>query len=417
MTINDSQSRPDAQYDAEPPVFDAKFFAPSRFGSALDNLPDAYRRLSPLVHGGVTPSESQQRGLARAVATEDKLGGELARAVLVEKTVTMKEFRQALAHGIDTIDNQAEPLTNFFATVEARPRWVDDERLARGAAVCLRTGRTGFEGLSTGSLMSGYLSAATTRQLIATGRLVGNQAGPRVAETVRWWYECIRPGGMERNNPGWRLSVHVRLMHALVNLALLDDENEEWDIAESGMPINQFDQAGTIGLFSTTFLIGVRGLGVRISAGEGRDVMHLWRYIGWLMGVDDRWLADDENSGRRLMCQILMFAPGPDLEEAPVLGRSLAQTWREFNYPRAQHVRRRIDHHRMLSIQRMFSGSEGMKDLGLTNEALWYPPLALAGNGLVHGLARLSPRVRRRLTRHSEQWIETWLARNEPKQD
>ncbi|MEU1998221.1 oxygenase MpaB family protein [Nocardia gamkensis] len=415
MTIDDSRSQRNATSSAGILESNTDFIIPRRFGSAQEDANPSLRRLSRLVRGDIAPSDTEKQHLARAVATEDKVGGELARAILVDETVTMLEFRQALKEGIDTLDDPAEPLVKFFAEVETRPPWVDDQRLARGAAACLRTGRTGFEVLSTGSLMSGYHSSAVTRQLIATGRLVGDNTGPRVAETVRWWYECIRRDGMDRNNQGWQLSVYVRLMHAFVNLSLLNDKNLNWDFAEFGMPVNQFDQAGTLGLFSTTYLLGVRGLGVWISAEEGRDVMHLWRYIGYLMGIEERWLVDDENPGRRLMCQILMFAPGPDLENAPILARSLAQTWGEFNYPWAQQVRRRVDHHRMLSIQRMFSGTHGMNDLGLPNEAPWYPRLALAGNGIVHGLARLSPALSRRLTRRADHWIATWLARNEPK--
>ncbi|MCQ4121838.1 oxygenase MpaB family protein [Rhodococcus tibetensis] len=389
-----------------------EFIPPRRFARDLEWGRRSMRALSLLTRGDTRPTPAEEDRHARAVMSQDELGAALAHAILVDKTVTMTQFDTALSRGIAGVDEPPAPLAAFFDSVGHRPSWVDDARLARGAAVCLRSGMTGLDLLATGSLMNGYRSSATTRQLVSTGRLVGAGAGGRVAETVRWWYECVLPGGMDRDRQGWQLSVHVRLMHAFVNHSLLRDE--DWDVAEWGMPINQSDQAGTLGLFSTTFLVGLRSLGVWVSADEGRDVMHLWRYIGWLMGIDDHWLVDDENTGRRNLCQIGMFAPGPD-ENSRVLADALQKSWGNFSYARAQSLRRRINQQRLLSIQRLFSGKTGMQELGLPSALPWYVPLALAGNGVLHGAARLSPAVREGVSRRSRLRVESWLADNEPK--
>ncbi|MDV7241839.1 MULTISPECIES: oxygenase MpaB family protein [Rhodococcus] len=390
----------------------SEFVPPRRFARDVEWGRRSMRALSLLTHGDTTPTPVEEDRHARAVASQDELGAALAQAILVDKTVTMAQFTTALSRGITDVEDPAAPLAAFFDSVDHRPSWVDGARLERGAAVCLRSGMTGLDLLATGSLMNGYRSSATTRQLVSTGRLVGDRAGARVTETVRWWYECVLPGGMDRDRQGWQLSVHVRLMHAFVNHSLLRDE--DWDVTEWGMPINQSDQAGTLALFSTTFLIGLRSLGVWVSADEGRDVMHLWRYIGWLMGIDDHWLVDDENTGRRNMCQIGMFAPGPD-DNSRILADALQRSWGNFSYDRAQSLRRRINRQRLLSIQRLFSGKAGMRELGLPATLAWYVPLALVGNGALHGAARLSPAVRQRVSRRSRRRVENWLADNEPK--
>ncbi|QYB07274.1 DUF2236 domain-containing protein [Rhodococcus sp. USK10] len=386
------------------------FTPPRRFDMDSEWGRRSMRTLSRFVHGDPTPTAAERELHARAVVSQDEIGAALARAVLVDKTVTMAQFSRALSDGIGSVPDPAPALAAFFDAVDHRPSWVDDRRLDRGAAVCLRSGMTGLDLLATGSLMNGYRSAATSRQLVATGRLVGDGAGQRVAETVRWWYECVLPGGLDRDRRGWQLSVHVRLMHAFVNLTLLQDE--DWDVSDWGMPINQSDQAGTLALFSTTFLVGLRSLGVWVSADEGADVMHLWRYIGWLMGIDDHWLVDDENTGRRNMCQIGMFAPGPD-GNSRVLADSLQKSWGMFHYRHAEALRRRLNRQRLLSIQRMFSGKRGMRELGLPVVPAWFVPLAVAGNGTMHGAARVSPAVRDRVGRRSRRRVEAWLAANE----
>ncbi|WP_422335676.1 oxygenase MpaB family protein [Rhodococcus sp. (in: high G+C Gram-positive bacteria)] len=386
------------------------FTPPRRFNQDPEWGRRSMRAFSKLIHGDPTPTAAETAIHARAVVSQDEVGAALARAILEDKTVTMAQFKQALAEGIGSVPDPAPALVDFFASMDERPEWVDARRLERGAAVCLRTGMTGLDLLATGSLMNGYRSSATSRQLVATGRLVGDAAQQRVAETTRWWYECVLPGGLDRDRQGWQLTAHVRLMHAFVNLTLL--KKDDWDVDDWGMPVNQSDQAGTLALFSTTFLVGLRALGVWVSADEGADVMHLWRYIGWLLGIDDHWLVDDENTGRRNMCQIGMFAPGPD-ENSRILAHALEQSWAQFNYPHAQSARRWFNRQRLLSIQRMFSGKNGMQELGLPVVPPWFVPLALVGNGTLHGLARLSPEVRDRVDRRSRRRVENWLSANE----
>ena len=55
----------------------------------------------------------------------------------------------------------------------------------------------------------------------------------------------ISPGGLRRDGEGWRLTVHVRAMHALVDRRF--ETNGRWDVGHWGLPVNQSDQAATSG--------------------------------------------------------------------------------------------------------------------------------------------------------------------------
>src|SRR5205807_2164577 len=110
-----------------------------------------------------------------------------------------------------------------------------------------------------------------TDLLVATGGLTGRMTRRRLAETQEWAAnlssaDALRPGGA-----GWRATVHVRVMHAMVNSAF----EPKWDVDRWGLPINQADAAGTLGLFDGALLIGCRALGVPIPPDDAHALMHM----------------------------------------------------------------------------------------------------------------------------------------------
>lgn len=359
--------------------------------------------------GDPTPTAADRARCARAVLEVDEVGAALARAVQ-ERRVSMKQFRVALEEGIASVADPAPELTTFFHAVTSRPSWLDDGRRERGARVCLRGRRASLFVLSCGSLMNGYRSSATSRQLAATGRLTADGTGQRVAETTRWWYEVVRPGGMEVGARGWQLTVHVRLMHALVNRQL--EAGDDWDVAVWGRPINMADQASTLGLFSTTFLLQSRVLGRVITRSDGADVMHLWRYVGHVLGVDPQWLVETEAEGLRNLYRFASFAPGPD-EFSEELAAALATWWGRLDYRRLGGVRRRIERSRMLGVQAVFSGRSGVRDLGLPFVPPWWLPFEWVGNLVTSVPAALLPAAERAEHRRGDRYLADWLRLNE----
>ena len=62
-----------------------------------------------------------------------------------------------------------------------------------------------------------------------------------------------------------------------------------WDCQKYGVPINQEDIAVTLLAFSVNVLYGIElSLGRPLPAQEMADYLHLWRLIGWLMGLDEQ---------------------------------------------------------------------------------------------------------------------------------
>ena len=95
-----------------------------------------------------------------------------------------------------------------------------------------------------------------------------------------------------------------------------------WDAAAWGAPINQHDQAGTALLFSIIVLEGLRQLGMRIPWREAEAYVHLWRWSGWLIGVDPELLPATEAEGIRL-AQLIGATLGEPDDDSRRLTRAL----------------------------------------------------------------------------------------------
>ncbi len=239
-----------------------------------------------------------------------------------------------------------------------------------------RLGQNAADVLTQLSLIGGYRFGGPPDLLAATGGLIGDSTRRRLGETQKWVVELTRPGSLRppmHGRPGgeaWRLTVHVRAMHALVNATF----EPRWDSARWGLPINQADQASTLMLFDGILIIGCRGLGVRISARESRALMHLWKYVGWLMGVHPDFLVDQEWERHRQAYHVLLAQA--DISEAgPRLAQSIVEAQLQRRYPgwprRLQWLRGRYEQERLLSMLTTFLGPTSMRDLGLPLRPPW----------------------------------------------
>ena len=363
---------------------------PTRHGADVAKARRVSRNLQLLLRGvSAEPTPEQWRARAEALLQGDPLADAVV-AWMREAGMAagMQMFNRALEHGIDTVPDAPEVLVRFFAEAERRPSWVDPELLAAGARACHIGGLVGLRAMRDAALMGGYQASAINRTLILTGALARG-AQRRLAETTKWWIDCTADGGMERFAPGFKTTLHVRLMHTLVRQRVR--RMPEWDAAALGLPVNQADMQVTYLGFSVVYLIGQRLMGVKITPNEAHAVMHLWRYIGWLMGVDEHLLCETEIEGRIELYQSLL-SQAPADESSKQLGRALLDEPLTRHYPYMQKLMGRWERAKHISIARFFLSRESMIDLGLPGFALpWYPLLTIPLTAARHRLIRLLP--------------------------
>ncbi|MGC5254994.1 oxygenase MpaB family protein [Gordonia sp. DT218] len=217
---------------------------------------------------------------------------------------------EAGADGPETLST----LADLMRSASEPPPWFDRALAEAGARAWWRFGTLQSSTLYQ-SLIYGYKAQGFVRPLAATGRL-GDGTLERVQNTARWVAEATAPGAMRPGAPGWVATIRIRLLHALIRDHLLADRGgtgEVWDTDSWGVPINQTYSALTIGGgFLVLPLIVARDLGIHYSSAEREAITHLWRWIGWVIGVDDRWLPADFVGARELFAVAAQFELEPD---------------------------------------------------------------------------------------------------------
>ncbi|HVG84532.1 MAG TPA: oxygenase MpaB family protein [Vicinamibacterales bacterium] len=318
----------------------------------------------------------------------DEVAADLVAAIRA-KEVTLKTFGSALESGVESIEMPHPALTRFFTTIEATPDWVDWAEVERGARVCREMGQNALDVLAYGSLLGGYRFQAANNVLTASGGLSTTGALRRVGETTKWWVECVTQDGLRRHGEGFKLTAHVRLMHQLISVHF--EQDTDWDHSEYGVPVNATDQAATLALFSTTFLLQVRMLGVPVLPREGQAVMHLWRYIGWLLGIEEQWIPLSEHDGRRMIYRFVLSQATPKEDGHLLADALIKKVPRGYHYSHLVHPRRILQTYRAANLGTYFQGRRGMREVGLSPLIPLHAIARIPLNLLVHGALKKLP--------------------------
>lgn len=351
------------------------------------------------------PSEKQLEEIQRFI----QMGDPLADAVVA----MYKEFPpgqgrklldQALEQGIESIENPPQALVDLFNQVDHEPVWLDQKKLKLACDVSRRVGLSGELVLRNLSLMGGYISAAAAKPLAFTGQL-DRMTPRRLVETSKFWMDVTTVGGLARDQEGFKSAIRVRMMHAQVRAMLVNSEkwNEEW-----GHPLNQWDSMATILEFSSIFLTGLRMLGFIFTKKEREAVIHLWRYIGFLLGVDERILPANEADSMRAIYHAFATAGKSD-EDSRLLGQSLGDSplqqasddWLSQQTAKIERIFR-------IGYSRYMLGDRACDDLGLPRTATKYFWPAQAPIRFVSELVRVSvPGLNKRLVARGEKAMAT----------
>jgi hypothetical protein len=274
---------------------------PSRF----KNRAEARRRFGAL-------ADELAGGLLRG----DPLADDLVAHTRDRPVAIEAAFGRALAEGSVHVKRCPKGVRPLLRALE-RPSEDPWETIDRGAAALARCGTFSLLTMSAGSLVADYSSEAFARPLAKTGNLV-HHAHRRMARTGAWWLSVITPGGLRVGAPGYRNTARIRLIHARVRNRLVADS---WDTSVWGVPINQADMGWQLTGFSYLPLRALTRLGFRFSPAEIEGVYALWRHIGRLLGVEERFVNRiNAHDARSVWHAHFLTNPGPCVE-----GQRMAQ--------------------------------------------------------------------------------------------
>ena len=171
------------------------------------------------------------------------------------------------------------------------PDWFDENLATMGARFCMRTGTNALIILRDFTLMGGYDFAYLNKPLIFTGALKKG-AVKRLKDTLEFWVHVTRENALKINSEAYQLIVRTRLMHSYARLTI-KKKSENWDYENWGEPINSWDMIATYTGFSLVTMQGLKKLGIKISDEEEKGVFHLWKYIGYLLGIPEEFLPEN----------------------------------------------------------------------------------------------------------------------------
>ncbi|MHA3983426.1 oxygenase MpaB family protein [Acinetobacter venetianus] len=343
-----------------------------------------------MIDQDVQPSYDEYLALNNALQSGDEPMDQVMQWVMQNPREHRKYFEIALYEGIEKLPHEIPELARFFTMIEEKPHWYEQNKIDEAIKFTYRLGANNGFILRDLSLMTGYMYPGFNQPLVLTGALK-KQAGTRLAETTKWWVDITEPDGFERFSKGFTSTIFVRFIHSLVRHQL--KKSEKWDAETWGLPINQYDQAMTNIAFSGVVLLGIRALGIFPTQQEVESFLHFWKYAGWLMGVEEKWLVDKESEGWKLIYWMQFAHPKSD-ESSISLGSSLSKEPFERKYRYLRGFQQQLAYRQHLEITQFFIGRKKMKNLGLAPQsASWFAYYLICRNLTLYSGAKYLPKL------------------------
>lgn len=212
------------------------------------------------------------------------------------------------ARYIETLinDGSRTPIDTDSDTYEIHlPPWFDEDKFKRGQQY-FRTNLTAIVTAGFCGLISVLSIPSIQDVLIFTGRSSTLTTAYKryvltVLHTLNWYLEELRPG-----SNSWKSLEYVRRIHAV--------SGKNANTADSRMLISQKDVAITQFGFVGYVVLNHRKLGVQYSREGVEGFVHLWRTIGYMLGLEDRFnlcTEDFDTSVQRMtLVNDHFFRPG-----------------------------------------------------------------------------------------------------------
>jgi hypothetical protein len=319
---------------------------------------------------------------------------------------------QGLDHGIASVADAPPELVALFEHLDTEPDWLDWDRVERGARVLRRYGVDAFYYFGLISL-EGYRVEMISKPLVLTGTYTGGTAFGRYLETCRFWLDTSEPNGLRPGGAGRKAAVSVRVMHSMIRRTVA--AHPEWDADWLGVPLSQNSLMGPITL---SFLLNQHAklIGYWPSDDEILDHMHLWRYIGYLMGVDAAYYPETVEEWWRLTYLMFSMDSPADGDDSRRLSQSFVAAFGPTARDDRDTRRRKAREQRtVLGWTRFFLTEETFTANQLPTPApwqRWLPLIRLPGNLRDELGRRLLPAYANRLDRRKRRERTVWLERH-----
>lgn len=273
------------------------------------------------------------------------------------------EGKQAILYGLlklDAEEIEKQPgsmVKDFLTSRKIKPAWFNLRRLHSGQRLFKQYALEMMALLGAMSLPYCYAASPGNKALYLSDKM-RNSPGKRLMDTASFVIEVLTPGCLDDEKKGHIHINKVRLIHALSRYYLKKQSN--WDM-EWGLPINQEDMAGTNLAFSYVILLGMQQSGFILSQKEKEDFLFAWRYIGYLLNINEDLLPASFAEARQL-ATIIKHRSFKKTEEGIILTSELLSYYKSSVPPsQAEWVSSQI---------RFYLGNEIAEYIGLPHDPI-----------------------------------------------
>lgn len=252
----------------------------------------------------------------------DKIGDEVVKDIYFTKKFSeaSKEMEHYIRNGVSEKDNVPESVKKLFQQTQTLPDWLDYDLIKSGAELCMRSNLDSLISLRDYCLIGGYDYAYLNKPLIVTEALKKG-AVKRLSETLDFWANVTRYNALEIHQKGYEFAVKTRLIHSYARLSI-NKHYKNWDTQNWGKPINSWDMMATYIGFSLVFLHSLHKLGNTFSEKEEKGLFHLWKYVGYLLGIPEELLPDNKKQATEYFYLWTSIQPPAD-KDSVLLAHSL----------------------------------------------------------------------------------------------
>ncbi len=252
----------------------------------------------------------------------DEIGDEVVKDVYFKKTYSeaSREIESYIRNGISHKDEVPESVKKLFLQTQTLPDWLDLNLLKKGSELCTRCNLDSLISLRDYCLIGGYDYAYLNKPLIVTEALKKG-AVKRLSETLDFWVNVTRYDALEIHKKGYEFAIKTRLIHSYARLSI-KKHYKNWDTENWGKPINSWDMMATYIGFSLVFLHSLYKLGNTFSEEEEKGHFHLWKYVGYLLGIPEDLLPNDKKQATEYFYLWTSIQPSSD-KDSVLLAHSL----------------------------------------------------------------------------------------------
>ncbi len=252
----------------------------------------------------------------------DQVGDEVVKEVYFNKKYAeaSREIENYIRNGVRENGEVRDSVKNLFLQTQHVPDWLDYGLLKSGAELCMRSNLDSLISLRDYCLMGGYDYAYLNKPLIVTEALKKG-AVKRLSETLDFWVNVTRYDALEIHKKGYEFAIKTRLIHSYARLSI-KKHYKDWDTENWGEPINSWDMMATYIGFSLVFLHSLKKLGNTFSIEEEKGLFHLWKYVGYLLGIPQNLLPNDKKQATEYFYLWTSVQPSSD-KDSVLLAHSL----------------------------------------------------------------------------------------------